>query len=573
MAHNATIEWRNGQLVIKNDAGDDITPDVAKTLADNYRDISGDENIVPGRSAAQVAADRAELLGVKTPMGNTRAPSTTRSIPRATRDRGPGNTPFLSGDPEGILTGTNTNDPGGIDSIELQKILQALNDGTITQARADQLVSELGYSYQPTGTAPQDDPGIFAKVGNWIQAAGGAVSESMTNLLDNIGVPVDPSPASISRRRRPQTATAESLEAMNDPSSRAGVLRRTTLEALVAKFIADTNNNIDTDEQYDELITRAEQTGLNYDAAVNHVDTLIGGALGPTTGTGTDILDDYAFRPRVTTDRFGEQSAEGEGIFSTNVGQARPRWGNRPTLEPGDDGDMFNDIMEWTPYENFLDELNLGELGEDILNRIRPRGMEAHLSQTRGGRSQLFGDFMDRMTGFGSADIIGDVLQRAFAPASSNFLLQNAIGSLPSLTSGQIPLGEGGTLGSVDIGPSFSSFLKQPGGRGGFDDALSTFLGLANMSGTNLQGMSSNKPFMDLRQTLINDPNQALQMIQSQNQGPMYSPFASTGAGTRAQSTAFNQLQANNPNLTGLDILNRYSKGGWEGIFQPLLNN
>ena len=134
------------------------------------------------------------------------------------------------------------------------------------------------------------------------------------------------------------------------------------------------------------------------------------------------------------------------------------------------------------------------------------------------------------------------------------------------------PLGRGAGEfeGDINLGNSFTDFLRQPGAfdRFGGGDNLQDFLQLAQDPNALAlrQGEEGFRPAaFNLRQQLVNNPGSAFDFIGSQFQGPAFSPFA--GAASRARNRIFGQFERDNPNLTGLDFLNQFGQGDFSGLF------
>ena len=205
--------------------------------------------------------------------------------------------------------------------------------------------------------------------------------------------------------------------------------------------------------------------------------------------------------------------------------------------------------------------INLGVDIEDPANSaILPDLREAFASSTGAGRRGLFGDAVNDVLPIGGPDILRNAFSGLGDRASTNFLFSNALGQAPQLPAGN----------DINLGGSFSGFLRQPGALGNFggEGNLQDFLQLAQDPNALAfrQGEEGFRPeAFNLRQQLVNSPGSAFDFIGSQFQGPAFSPFA--GAASRARDRIFGQFQRDNPNQTGLDFLNQFGQGNFSGLF------
>ncbi len=238
------------------------------------------------------------------------------------------------------------------------------------------------------------------------------------------------------------------------------------------------------------------------------------------------------------------------------VGTAEEFGPNLPTTERAD----------FSPGSLGEFAINLGIDIEDPANSaILPNLREAFASSTGAGRRGLFGDAVNDVLPIGGPDILRNAFSGLGDRASTNFLFANALGQAPTLGAG------GGDFPTdINLGGSFSSFLRQPGALGNFggEGNLQDFLQLAQDPNALAfrQGEEGFRPeAFNLRQQLVNSPGSAFDFIGSQFQGPAFSPFA--GAASRARDRIFGQFQRDNPNLTGLDFLDQFGQGNFSGLF------
>ncbi len=196
---------------------------------------------------------------------------------------------------------------------------------------------------------------------------------------------------------------------------------------------------------------------------------------------------------------------------------------------------------------------------------ILPQLREAQSSSTAAGRAGLFGGAVDDFLPLGGPDILRSAFGGLGNRASTNFLFANALGGAPSIDVEGGPLPEGG----LNLGGSFTQFLRQPGAFGGFEGNVSDFLQLAedpnSLAFRRGEGGLPDPAAFNLRQQLVNNPGSAFDFIGSQFQGPTFSPFA--GAASRARERIFGQFQRDNPNQTGLDFLRQFGQGDFSGLF------
>lgn len=234
-------------------------------------------------------------------------------------------------------------------------------------------------------------------------------------------------------------------------------------------------------------------------------------------------------------------------------------------LETVDDESFFSEsAVPSNPLEAFGAQFGLSP--EDPSNAaILPQLREALASTSQAGRQGLFGGALDDLLPVGGPDILRSAFSGLGQRAGTNFLFANAIGKAPTIGV------EGGALpeGGINIGGSFSQFLRQPGAFGGFEGNVTDFLELADdpnsLAFRRGEGGLPDPAAFNLRQQLVNNPGSAFDFIGSQFQGPTFSPFA--GAASRARQRIFGQFQRDNPNLTGLDFLRQFGQGDFSGLF------
>lgn len=226
--------------------------------------------------------------------------------------------------------------------------------------------------------------------------------------------------------------------------------------------------------------------------------------------------------------------------------------------------DFFTDPIATNPLAEF--GLQFGLDPEDPANAaLLPQLREALASTSQTGRQDLFGGALDDLLPVGGPDILRSAFRGLGQRAGTNFLFANALGQAPTIGV------EGGNLppGGVNIGGSFSQFLRQPGAFGGFEGNVADFLQLAedpnSLAFRRGEGGLPDPAAFNLRQQLVNNPGSAFDFIGSQLQGPVFSPFA--GAASRARERIFGQFQRDNPNLTGLDFLQQFGQGDFSGLF------
>lgn len=213
----------------------------------------------------------------------------------------------------------------------------------------------------------------------------------------------------------------------------------------------------------------------------------------------------------------------------------------------------------------FLNEQTLLQeiegLNDPAASAFIPQIREGLTSESFTGRQGLFGDVLSRSLPAGLPSFIGQAASNRFPFLNALFQFSQATGGDPTQTL-DIP-----GIGETDISNSFTNFVNslQGGALGTLGGVRGGLGNLANILNTNPQQLQETNPFaFDLRQQLVENPSQAFRFINPALSNPTLGRLGNVFGSAR--SNVFQRFQANNPQFSGVDIINQFLGGDIPGL-------